>query len=266
MAHLAVTDETAGTFTYFDEISRGSLGDASAAVGRLAVHLGTWSAREKDGSILLKGVKNGYGVELSALPTKPPAIHGQGGISRKGPGVGQASHYYSLTRMKTTGRICLAGKWAGVRGESWFDHEFGSASLSAGQVGWDWFSLQMDDGTEAMLYLMRSANGKPGRYSSGTLVDVSGKTTYLPADDFRVDNLAHWDSAASGANYPSKWRITIPKARWDVTVEPTVADQELRTLHSTGVTYYEGSARVSGQANGQAMSGKAYVELTGYGG
>lgn len=266
MAHLAVTDEATGTFAYFDELSRGSLGDASAAVGRLAVHLGTWSAREKDGAVLLKGVRNGYGVEISAVPIKPPAIHGEEGISRKGPGVGEASHYYSLTRMKTVGRVCIAGKWTDVQGESWFDHEFGSAALSAAQVGWDWFGLQMDDGTEAMLYLMRGTNGKPDGYSSGTLIDASGKTIHLKVGDFHVETLAHWHSDASGANYPSKWRIRIPQTGWDVTVEPTVADQELRTARSTGVTYYEGSASVLGRVWDKPASGKAYVELTGYGG
>jgi predicted secreted hydrolase len=142
---------------------------------------------------------------------------------------------------------------------AWMDHEFGSNQLAPDQVGWDWFSVQLDDGRELMLYQLRRRGGRLEPFSSGTLVERDGTTRHLHLADFHVTALEHWRSPKTGALYPARWRVTVPSARLDVTLAPTVADQELVTTASTGVAYWEGSVTVEGTARGCG-----YVELTGY--
>jgi predicted secreted hydrolase len=121
---------------------------------------------------------NDRGTRLNLRLTllRPAVLHGQHGLSQKGEGEGRASYYYSLTRMKTEGELTIDGKREKVRGLTWMDHEFGSNQLREDQVGWDWFSLQLDDQTEIMLYLIRRKDGSPDPYSSGTLVKADGTT------------------------------------------------------------------------------------------
>jgi predicted secreted hydrolase len=263
-AHLAITDEARKTYHFRDRISRGALGEAGAKTEAYDVHIGDWRAGLQGKTHVLKAVEDGFGIELRATPRKPPVINGEGGISRKAEGVGRASYYYSYTRMETAGTLYLDGKPVPVTGDSWFDHEYGSNVLAPNQVGWDWFSIQMDNGTEAMLYLMRTTGGGTDPYSSGTFVDATGKATHLTADDYEIEVLDRWKSRESGAEYPSRWHITVPRFGWDVVVTPSVADQEIRASGPAGVTYWEGSALVKGTVRGVGVSGRAYVELTGY--
>jgi predicted secreted hydrolase len=131
-------------------------------------------------------------------------------------------------------------------------------------VGWDWFSLQFDDRTELMAYLLRQADGRFSPASSGTFVDESGRATHLPFDTLRLQVLDTWRSARSGARYPARWRLDIPLLRLSLEIVPTVADQEMRTAETTGITYWEGSAAATGSSRGRTVSGTGYVELTGY--
>jgi predicted secreted hydrolase len=153
-------------------------------------------------------------LRLALRSLKNPILHGQDGLSRKGEGIGRASYYYSLTRMQTDGELTVNGKTEKVRGLSWMDHEFGSNQLREDQVGWDWFSIQLDNGTELMLYLMRRKDGSIDPYSSGTLVRANGVTRKLSIKDFRIDVLDHWKSPTSRATYPMKWKVTIPLIRF----------------------------------------------------
>ena len=141
---------------------------------------------------------------------KAPVLHGQDGLSQKGEGEGRASYYYSLTRMKTEGELTSGGKRERVQGFSWMDHEFGSNQLRENQVGWDWFSIQLDNETELMLYFIRRKDGSPDAYSSGTLVKADGTTKHLRLEDFKIGILERWKSARSGGNYPMKWKVTVP--------------------------------------------------------
>ena len=150
-----------------------------------------------------------------------------------------------------------------MTGLSWMDHEFGSNQLGAGQAGWDWFSLQLEDGRELMLYVLRLKNGRIEPLSSGTVVAANGTSKHLPLSAYRIQNRGTWKSPKSGATYPSGWTIEVPGEGIRLQVEPTVPDQELVT-RETHVTYWEGSVRVTGTSAGKPVRGEGYVELTGY--
>jgi predicted secreted hydrolase len=166
--------------------------------------------------------------------------------------------------MKTEGTLTLDGKAMTVEGTSWMDHEFGSNQLQEYQVGWDWFSIQLDNMTELMIYLIRHRDGKPDPHSSGTLTYPDGTSTHLRLEELDVRMPATWKSRKTGTRYPAKWKIRIPQWNIDLTVTPAVSDQELVTHESTRVTYWEGSVRVKGLVEGKPVSGVGYVELTGY--
>jgi predicted secreted hydrolase len=199
-------------------------------------------------------------------PAKDPVRHGVDGYSRKGTTPERASCYYSFTRLETTGTVTAGGKTYAVEGESWMDHEFSTAPLEPGTVGWDWFSIQLSDKTEIMLYVLRQEDGGVNPASSGTYVDASGATRHLEKGYFRVLVKDTWKSAKSGAAYPRRWNLAIPLLGIDLDVTSNLADQEMRTAGSTGVTYWEGSVAVKGTKGGSPIDGHGYVEMTGYAG
>ena len=191
-------------------------------------------------------------------------IHGADGISRKGEGPGEGSHYYSFTRMRTDGTLTVGGTPFPVTGLSWMDHEFGSNQLGSEQVGWDWFSLQLADSTELMVYQLRRRDGSVEPASGGTWIKADGATVPLPRDAIAIDVLDRWLSPQSGGRYPGRWRIRVPSVRLSVEVTPTLSDQELITSRSTQVTYWEGSVTATGKREGRPVTGLGYAELTGY--
>ena len=193
-------------------------------------------------------------------------LHGvaQDGLSQKGEGKGHASHYYSLTRLKTEGVLHTSEGIFEVEGVSWMDHEFSSSQLTESQVGWDWFSVQLTNDYEIMLYRMRHKDGSLDPHSSGTLVRPDGTSVHLRRDDVQVQTHTQWKSPQSGAIYPQRWTIRIPTLDLTLHLEPVLAAQELVTDNSTRVTYWEGSVTVRGSLQGQATEGVGYVELTGY--
>jgi predicted secreted hydrolase len=221
--------------------------------------------RDRDAHVLSAGGPD-FRFELELVPRKPPVLHGEAGLSRKGPRPGQASYYYSYTRMATAGTLWIDGRAHPVRGTSWMDHEFFSSDLDPSLVGWDWFSLQLDDGTELMLYRLRGAAGAGGDLLSGTFVPAAGPPRALDERDIRIVPLDTWTSPTTGATYPSLWRIEIVDLDLALTVHPTLADQELDARGSTGVIYWEGSVSVSGVGGDRPVTGRGYVELTGYDG
>lgn len=278
-AHLALTDETQGRFFFTDRIARAALQIAGAETTVPHVWIGDWTLRfnlknqtlRAQGRMQTSGSQNNVAPRMSThvaldlvqSALKPPIVHGQNGVSQKSAGRGRASHYYSFTRLQTKGTLKLDDETFAVEGQSWFDHEFGSNQLAPDQVGWDWFSLQLNDGRELMLYRMRLKNGATDPYSSGTIIDKNGLTRHLANRDFTIGKQATWRSA-EGAQYPARWRLSVPREGLELEVEPTVSDQELHTGGVSGITYWEGSARVRGTQRGQALNGQAYVELTGY--
>lgn len=267
LGHFAVSDLSKGRFHYAEKISRAGLGKAGADHDRLHVWIDRWSAESSStspGIHRLRASDGDLALQLTVSQAKPLVIHGTDGISRKGAGPGQASHYYSFTKLTTTGQLTIGNESFDVTGTSWMDHEFGSADLGKDLVGWDWFSLQLDDQRELMLYRLRRADGSADLISSGTLIDREGRGQHLTIGDFTLEPLSHWTSPTSKARYPQKWRLTIPSQQLSLELAPLMAEQELSTTRSTQVTYWEGAIEARGTSEGKPIHGQGYMELTGY--
>ncbi|TLY23403.1 MAG: carotenoid 1,2-hydratase [Nitrospirae bacterium] len=261
-AHFAVTDEAGRRFQFMEKISRAGIHKAGAATGRLAVWIDDWRAEADGDSQVLHAQGEGIAIRLRLTPEKPPVIHGTAGVSRKGEGPGESSHYYSVTRLRTEGTLTFEEKSRTVSGLSWMDHEFGSNQLGASQIGWDWFSLQLTDATELMVYRIRRSDGTIEPASGGTWIRPDGSAVPLARAAIAVEELDL--SPQSRGRYPARWRLTVPYARLSVEIVPTVPQQELLTRRSTQVTYWEGSVTVTGERAGRPVTGLGYVELTGY--
>jgi len=265
-AHFAVTDVAGRRHDAAERFSRGAGGLAGAAGERFAAWLEDWraDALAPDGSavrLVARDAESGLALDREIAATKPLVAHGDRGLSPKSDEPGNASYYVGYTRMAAQGRIGAGGDEARVAGEAWFDHEWSTSALGPGAVGWDWFSLQLDDGREVMHFQIRREDGGVDEASSGTLVLADGRTRRLGRADVAVRVLDQWRSAATGAVYPSRWRLSVPGERLELLVEPRLADQEMRT----SFVYWEGAVLVSGTADGRPVAGQGYVELTGYG-
>jgi predicted secreted hydrolase len=260
-AHFAITDIGERRFRYYEKLNRASEFTASSAVGRLDVFNEGWRASTNpDGSWRLVAKAGIDSIDLTLRARKPPAIHGENGVSVKAAGEGYASHYYSMTRLAASGTV--NGQKAS--GEAWMDHEFGSSALREHQQGWDWFSIQLDNDTEVMLYIIRRTDGSPDVTSAGSLIASDGRVIPISREQMRVIPLSRWESPESGAVYPISWRIELPAFRIVLKVTPVQKDQELITRGSTRVTYWEGAVDVSGSFGGVTVRGQGYVEMTGY--
>jgi predicted secreted hydrolase len=202
--------------------------------------------------------------EASLRPTKPAALNGHEGVGVSFKDRGEASRYFSYTRMEARGRITWHGRTEEFKGSAWMDREFGTWRTTENQKGWDWFSVQLDDGSELMVYHLRNRQGLPSPYSSGTFVSPEGTWTHLSREEFEVEPVAHWRSPRTGAVYPSGWRLTAPRFGVDVTVTPVLKDQELDTRGTTMIVYWEGACSVFGRRGERTVEGRAYVELVGY--
>lgn len=267
LGHFAVTDVEHHTFRFAEKLSRAGLGKAGAQTGQLNVWIDRWSVRPVDqthGTLHLEATDREVGIDLLLTSSKTPTIHGENGVSRKGAGLGQASHYYSLTRLETKGTITIGGEPLVVTGLSWMDHEFGSGVLGKNQVGWDWFSLQLDGQLELMVYMLRRQDGTPDPASSGSLIFRDGTSRHLTLPEIVIHASSQWLSSKSGARYPSSWTLEVPSAELSLSIQPVQEDQELRTSKSPQVTYWEGAVDVHGTYQGSLLQGVGYVELTGY--
>jgi len=205
-----------------------------------------------------------FSINLVLKPQKALVLHGNRGYSRKGSSPVRASCYYSYTRMLTQGTVGINGQTIPVTGLSWMDHEFSTAPLEADIEGWDWFSLQLDNNTELMLYFLRHTDGRYSSASSGTFVDASGNGTSLPKAEIEIKGLKTWQSPDSKGQYPCVWQVNIAKLALQLKIEAQTANQEMRTEATTGVVYWEGSVKARGALDGQLISGEGYAELTGY--
>jgi len=264
MAHLAVSDPVGGRYRYDEKLTRGGPGLSGAATDTYRVWNEDWRAGlDAEGRHLISARGHNVGVDLVLDEGKAPAINGIGGISQKGAAIGNASHYYSLTRMPTRGTLAVDGERFEIRGESWMDHEFGTSFLEREQQGWDWLSLQLSDGRELMLYQLRRGDGSRDPRSSGTLVDRQGRTTHLRDADFTMTPTGETFRSGSGAAYPVGWTIAVPGAGIALTASTPLANQELVTA-AAGIAYWEGLVDVTGTARGSPITGRGYLEMTGY--
>jgi predicted secreted hydrolase len=268
LAHFAVTDARKGSFHFTDRVTRSGPGLSGAAADGMNIWNLAWSARMQGGSIVLRARHEGMELSLELKPRKHLVLQGEKGLSRKGPGEGQASYYYSFTDLATNGTIRTPDTQmpVPVEGVSWFDQEFGSNVLSRDQVGWDWFSLHLSDGRDLMLFFLRKKDGTVEKESSGTLVEPDGKSRHLKLGEIQVEVLGTWKSPKSGGVYPDRWRIRIPASGIDLQIAPLVAAQELITAGSTGVTYWEGAVDGNGSSTGKPVTCEGYVEMSGFAG
>jgi len=261
MAHFTVTDTAGGRFHPRQRLARGAAGLAGAQTSPFRVWLDDWSVAGAgaDGfPMRLRAAEDGIAIDLVLDAGKPVVLQGDDGLSRKGPEEGNASYYYSLTRMPTRGTVELDGRSYAVEGASWMDREWSTSGLGD-KVGWDWFALQLGDGRELMFYRLRRADGSTDAFSGGTLVAADGTARMLRAGDVAVEVLGTWVSPA-GTRYPARWRLDVPTAGLRLDVTPRLADQELSGL----VRYWEGAVRVEGRNGETSVSGHGYVELVGY--
>jgi len=266
MAHFTVTDAAANRFYFFERFSRGALGLAGAQAQPFRIWLEDWTAHASsadfiDSTATLQIDCEAEPVRLSLTLTykKPVVLHGDRGLSQKGEGAGNASYYYSLTRLVALGEIAIGEKLHPVAGSAWLDREWSTSALGPDQVGWDWFSLQLDNGWDVMFYHIRQQDGGIDPFSHGTLIDPAGRYRPLSLQQVSLDVLEYWDSPGS-TRYPSGWRLRAPDAQLDVTVTPLIKNQELNAT----IRYWEGAVRVQGTQADAPVQGHGYVELTGY--
>jgi len=264
-AHSCISDPQGKRFLFQQRISRGVLGQSGFGEGERLAWIDDWSLLlHKDQTFHLQAANDETSLTLDLSNARSSwVIHGQNGVSQKAAGEGHASHYYSGTRMRSTGSLVLGGKRFQVEGESWFDHEWATNQLTPEQAGWNWFSVQLEDGTELMLYQMRLKSGGIDPASSGTFVAADGQARHLVRDDYRLTPLRFWTSAKTHARYPAAWRIEVPALYLDLEVETPLPDQELAL---PSISYWEGMIDLKGNRDGHPVKGHGYMELTGYAG
>ncbi|HAA03977.1 MAG TPA: carotenoid 1,2-hydratase [Syntrophobacteraceae bacterium] len=267
-AHAALSEMSASQFHQSEVLARGAMNLAGSFQQQdtTTVFVGNWRLRCQGREHHLRAASERFRMDLLLNAGKEPVAHGLAGYSRKGSTPEQASCYYSITRLTVSGTVAVGAREIPVEGIAWMDHEYGSASLEPNLMGWDWFSLQLKDNTELMLYLLRQEDGNNHPSSSGTYVDAGGQAHHLPADAFTVEVLDSWVSSTSGARYPHRWRVRIPEFQLDLLVIPALDNQEMVTTRSAGTTYWEGAVTVTGTNGSDGISGVGYVELTGYAG
>lgn len=265
-AHAALSDVEWRRFHYDQKALRGALGLAGVETERdwVTVRVHPWRASIGADAHELHADTADFALNLRLVPQKNLILHGLEGYSLKGSSPERASCYYSLTRLAAQGQVRVGTETHAVAGLAWMDHEYSSEPLEPGLQGWDWFSVQLSDGTELMVFGLRQKDGSWHGASSGTFVDASGTARRLARDEFSVDVLSFWKSPRSKATYPSEWRLRVPALALDLHLKPHVADQELETGSSTGVTYWEGSIGCRGTRDGAPVEGAGYAELTGY--
>jgi len=263
LAHFTVADVSKERFRSFERWGRGALGLAGAQDEPFRVWTGDWSAAavgRETFPLRLHAAQGDAALDLVLQEGKPPVLQGDRGLSRKSAEPGNASYYYSLPRMPAIGTVRLGDKSFAVTGEAWMDREWSTSSLGRDEIGWDWFALQLDGGREVMLYQLRKRDGSVDPASSGTMIGPAGKTRSLDSGGFSITVLDRWRSPRSAAAYPGRWRLRVPAEDLDLEVIPLLADQEL----DVSFRYWEGAVTVTGTRQGAPVSGRGYVELTGY--
>jgi len=269
LGHFAISDLAAERHHSWERLGRVGLGQATASETTLDVHLGDWRLWFEDdtpGSEVLR-LEAGEGdkhLSITMRPQKPLVIHGTDGVHIKGEDADQASYYLSWTRLHTEGELTIGGETMQASGLSWMDHEYGSTWLGEDEVGWDWFALQLDDGTDAMLYRLRRRDGSPNPNATGSIIDSEGNVRLIQKVEYELEETAWWTSPETDARYPVEWRITIPGDDTDLRIASVFNEQEMRMTRYTGASYYEGAINVEGTWQGQPATGRGYMELVGY--
>jgi predicted secreted hydrolase len=258
LAHLALTDIDGGRFRYWKRLNRAGPGIAGVSFDDGRIWNGNWQARWDKASAVqtLTAVADGLNFSLRLTPVQPPVINGENGVSQKAAGVGKASYYVSFPRLTLEGQL----NGSEVAGTAWMDHEWFTQQLDASQQGWDWFSVQLENGADLMLFDLRHTDGSIDPYSSGTFIGKNGRTVHLKRPDFELQPLEYWTSPKTGAKYPVRWRISVPSMAVALECQATLRGQEIVSADA-GQTYWEGAVTYSGSS-----PGVGYLEMTGYSG
>lgn len=261
LAHFAITDTSSNQHYVFDQISRGAAGLAGTSIDPLfSIWLKDWEVVQLEDNLFQMKAKNEK-IEIDLLLTdiKGISLHGNQGLSQKGAEAGNASYYFSQTRLMTSGMIRIDVEKFEVNGYSWMDHEFGTSTLGVEQIGWDWFSIQLNNETEIMLFQIRENDGSISQFSSGTVIYRDGITENLEMSDFNIEVLNTWQSS-DRITYPGKWKVTVDKLDIALEIIPLIEDQEMNLFFR----YWEGAVQMNGIFEGKEVSGYGFVELTGY--
>jgi len=271
LAHLALSDLDAGRFYHDERLNRAGPGLAGADLAARRIWNGNWEVRFDPPAVAgvqpaqhLQAISDQFSLRLTLRSQNPPVINGVDGVSQKAPGPGRASHYISYTRLAATGSLDLDGRSLSVSGLAWMDHEFFSSQLSPEQIGWDWFSIQLENGEDLMLFRLRRRDGTPDPYSAGTFVAAGGASRHLAAADFSLLPGAAWTSPADGARYPVRWTIRVPSLALELSVSTPLDSQELVSRYPFWPTYWEGAVTYAGTRDAKPVSGGGYLEMTGY--
>lgn len=261
MAHFALTDVADSHYSSYERLSRGAAGLSGATAIPFSVWLEDWQVEEiAPNTYQLYASQDDLTLDLILVDNKGPILQGDQGYSQKGPDPGQASYYYSLTRLETNGTIRAKSRTLAVTGTSWMDHEYSTSALAQDQIGWDWFSIQFDNDHELMVYQIRKSDGSIDPFSSGTYIVQDGSITPISQADFSIRITDSWTSSRTNTEYPAGWELSIPSLELKLIVRPLLQDQEFNGSYS----YWEGAVEVKGILKGSSIRGYGYVELTGY--
>jgi predicted secreted hydrolase len=263
MAHLALTDGDEGRFVAAERFSRGALNLAGSTSTPFSLHLEDWSVASSGPAfspLTLNAATDEGEINLTLTARKNVVRNGDSGVDKKGPEEGNASYYYAITRLEVSGDIRVRQKSEQVTGLAWMDREWGTSALSRDLEGWDWFALQLSDGRDLMYYRLRGVNGESSPYSSGTLVEADGSSRTLQPADVELRALDHWQSPRSGSTYPVSWMMSVPSEGLNLEIQPLLEAQELDLT----VRYWEGSVIATGIGPSAEITGRGYLELTGY--
>lgn len=266
MGHFAITDVSNSEFYFDEKFSREGNQLAGAEINPIKIWLEDWQIDQVGNEfyfdlpkLRLSANSINHSIDLTLKAVKPKVLQGNNGLSQKGKQVGNASYYYSYTRLETEGTMIIEGRSFTVTGFSWFDREWSTSALDESQAGWDWFALQLNDNTEIMYYQMRKRDGSPDRFSKGVIVNTNGQSKLVNREDVILSVTDNWKSPA-GNIYPSGWTLEIPNENISLSVFPRIKNQ----LMDVSVRYWEGAVEIEGMKNSNSISGKGYVELTGY--
>ena len=270
LAHFTITDTREERFVVDERINRSGPGIAGADAGKRRIWNGNWSIEWGPGdedrpTQTLVAMNREAALRLTLVPGKPAVVHGRDGVSRKVAGDPRAvSHYLSFTRMEAAGTIAVEEEEFAVSGTAWMDHEFFSDYPMEDKVGWDWMSIQLEDGADLMLFGLRDARGRHGPDTTGTLVDVDGGAHAVEWGGVHLRPGRRWRSAATGAEYPVEWEVVTPGLDLRLDVRPRIDGQEVYTEDGRLPVYWEGAVLVSGERRGRPVAGVGYLEMTGY--
>ncbi len=261
-AHFTISDIASGHFYAFERYSRPGPGLAGAQGNPYHVWLEDWNITQNASrGYHLQATQAQVALDLTLTDEMGVVLQGQNGYSRKGENITNASYYYSQPRLRADGFVVVNGDRYPVSGLAWNDHEFSSSELDKNQIGWDWFSLQFEEGPALMLFQLRQRDGKISSSSSGTFISRPGVSQPLQKSDFEITVLDTWRSPHTQGMYPAAWKIQLKNPDCQLETRPWLADQE---LHFPAVTYWEGAVRFEGTCNGTPARGNGYIELTGY--